>query len=102
MVDQHQVGAGRLAGGLHFLQLAAADQEGRVGLVDAGVELGGDGGAGGARQVGELLGQALVGRTAGVGLDQEGRFAPAGSFEHPRRMGAPGTRFNWQDLWEPL
>ena len=94
MVDQHQVGAGRLAGRLHFLELAAADQEGRVGLVDPGIELGGDGGARRPRQVGEFLGQPLVGRTAGVGLDQEGGFAPAGSFEHRPRMGATGQRFN--------
>ena len=34
VVDQHQVGAGGLAGGPHFLQLAAADQDRRIRLVD--------------------------------------------------------------------
>ena len=81
MVDQDQVGAAGIGRGLHFLELAAADQGRRIGLVDARGEQRGDGRAGGTRQVGELLQRALVRRTAGVGLDQQGVLALAGSFE---------------------
>jgi hypothetical protein len=59
VVDQHQVGAGGVAGGLHFLQLAAADQGGRVRAVDACGQHRGHAGAGGARQFGEFLQHAL-------------------------------------------
>ena len=80
-VDQHQVGAGRVGGRLHFLQLAAADQRGGIGTVDARGQQRGDAGAGRARQVAEFLGQAVVGTAAGMRLDQQRMLALAGSFK---------------------
>ncbi len=100
IVDQYQIRAGGFGRGLDLFQLAAADQGGRIGPIDAGGEQRRDAGAGGAGQIGEFLGGAIIRRAAGVGLDQEGVFAFAGTFEHGKRFGldfredpvAPGAR----------
>ncbi len=84
VIDQHEIGAGRIAGGLHFLDLALADQRRRIRLVDARIEQGRDARAGGARELGEFLDDALVRRAAGVRLDQQCGFALAGSVKQER------------------
>ena len=55
MIDQHQVGTGRLARGLDLLQLAAADQGGRIGAIDARRQDRGHRRTGRAGQFAELL-----------------------------------------------
>ena len=46
VIDQHQIGAGGVGRGLHLFQLAAADEDGRVWAVDAGMQQRRDRGAG--------------------------------------------------------
>src|SRR3546814_1088081 len=67
------------------------DQGGRVWPVDAGVDDGRHGGAGRAREVAESRLRALVRRPAGVGLDQQGVLALAGTFEQRGRHRGPGS-----------
>ena len=85
MVDQDQVGAAGIGGGLDLFQLSAADQYRGVGAIDPCGQRRRHAGTCGAGKVGEFLQQALVGRTAGVGLDQQGVFALAGTFKQGRR-----------------
>src|SRR3546814_8929477 len=91
MVDQHQVGAAGLGRGLHLVELAAADQGRVIGPVDAGVDDGRHGGTGRAREVAEFLQRALVRRPTGVGLDQQGVLALAGTFKQRGRHRGPGS-----------
>ena len=101
VVDQDEVGPGRVRGGLDLLELAAADQRGGIGPVDTRAEYAGDRCAGRARKLGELLQQALVHRAAGMGLDQQRMFALAGSFkEHARASSSCHSASS--EPWSPL
>jgi hypothetical protein len=66
---------------LDFFQLAAADQRGGIGPIDAGGHDRRDRRTGRPGQVGEFLQQPLVGRAAGMRLDQQRVLALAGSFK---------------------
>ncbi len=84
MVDQHQVGTGGVGHGLDLVQLAAADQGGGVGAVDARGHGGRDAGTGRAGQVGELF-QHILFQPPCVRLDQQRVFASFGAVKHAPR-----------------
>ena len=90
---QLHVPAGGLGRGLDLVQLAAADQGGGIGAIDARGERGGHAGAGRTRQVGEFLQHVLGHGPTGVGLDQQRVFTLAGTFEQTglREATAPST-----------
>ena len=81
MVDQYQVGTDRIGRCLHFRKLAAADQGGRVGAVDARGRQMQHLRAGGARQLGELLHHFVFGHAAAMRLDQQRVLASPGTVE---------------------
>ena len=81
VVDQDQVGAGGLGGGLHFIQLAAADQGGRIRAIDAGADRGRNAGPGRTRQIGEFF-QYVFFQPPCVRLDQQRMFAAFGAVKH--------------------
>src|SRR5690606_14003335 len=88
MVDQDQVGTGGLGRGLDLLQLAAADERGRIRAIDARGQRGRYRRAGRPGQVGELFQHVFRWRSARMGLDQQRVFTLSGSFEQSMLPGA--------------
>jgi hypothetical protein len=77
MVDQDQVGAGRLAARLEFVGLAGTDEELRVRPLDAGGQGSDDGRAGRPRELGEFAQCAGVVRACPLRLQQQRTFTLA-------------------------
>jgi hypothetical protein len=76
VVDQHQVGAGGFAQVARFLQLAAADEQGRVGTLKARCQRANHAGTSGTRQFAEFVQHGRLEAARRVWLDQQGLFAP--------------------------
>ncbi|MNV68397.1 hypothetical protein D3C71_1612420 [compost metagenome] len=100
MVDQDQVGAGSIGRGLDLVQLAAADQDRRIGPINARGQRGRDAGPGGAGQIGELF-KHVIFEPAGMRLDQECVFASLGTVKHAVLQNSSRDHSTSSSPWTP-